>query len=1616
MKKQIEIGIVLLLIMTIASTNFFLLGSHIALAAQNSSDNINNIYFDSYFYKDEQKNHTIETEIDVEQRLFIDINVKDRGYIENGKIEIEDPNFVILKDKVKNQFIKNINIEKNEIELNQIVYGDNITIEIPISFKRKNNFTDDYFSKENRVLLKGIYKDKKEEDINIEMYIQVIWNKQTDINLSQDIEKYNDLENRNILLQQKISTIVDRDYLPREAESLEINVPNIDDKFPSNVKVLFNGVQKDDIKYDNKNGLVFLSINNNGNWGKSINEYKIIYIYEDVEFGNKIIKLDTKLKTKLYTQETVQKEDIQNEVLIKEKGNLISLSKTTTKEIYKGYLYVKDSRDTLFEDQNRIEISKEAEFNVYSEEENFLDEHHNKYNLNNKIYYKQTLINKSQFENILGENGRIIISDGNGMQIAMIDNNTEVNDEGNFEINYDKEINNISFYASKPIKCGVIDILNKKALKSETGYTKDQLRLFNVLNLKTKLVAFNRQEEDEAEVYLLDTKTDAKIEVNNIDLSTLQTNENVQLLVTLISDSEKNDLYKNPQIQILLPKGVKANIKSINQLNCKEELQIVNPSTIENSEGKQLINLKLQGEQNSFENTVTEGVQIAIVADITIDKTLPSRKDKVEMYYTNENREGTILSNSVDINIKSKNGVMAINNIYNYSKNEKEIESIDNDIKIGNLETLVEEINAKQEINIVNNYDSDITDVSIIINNPELNEEKINNEILKANFGLNINQLINKSENIRDIFYLENDNWVEIPNDMSNIRAIKVRLNDNVIKSKNVAKLEYDISIPGELGVNKSTYSNLTLSYTYAGEEYITNSGIVLKTEESNLSNEEPTYETESNGIKIDVIEKSAEGILRENQEVYEGEKIKYIVKLTNNTEETINDIRLEATHQNAIFWNHNEYQVTNSHTFEEETVTKYEENETLQKMLLSLEELKPEETKELEYQITVKNIENENDKLSGNISINNGEYDIKNIEISPRNIKAAKLILLLKDSFDEKIKIYSGGGFPIELSVKNNTDLDMKDVIVELSIPDKVHFTPEEFMETDNLKVIDQQKQTVKFKVGEIKAKETIKFSTQLIVDEIPLEKEKIDSRVLFNINVDGTKYYSNEIERTLYQSETIITAIQTSDKEDEFINDKEEITFITTIENKGSIEKVIDIIDTVPSVAEIEDVFFIRNNKEEKVDISTEYNQVFNSLKIEPNELIKLVVKTKINMEKAYDNEFKNFVVVKGLNVYIKTNEIKFKIKKENNDPNNDDPKKDNPDSPNNSSIDNHDSKSNKYSISGQVWLDTNKNGKLDNNENNLNNIEVILLNSDTGNIAKNENQQDLSTKIGNDGTYKFENIEVGQYIVVFKYNNNRYRITEYKAQGVFENENSDVVSKNITINGENINAAITETLSLKEKDIENINAGFIENEKFDLRLDKYINKIIIQNSKGTVVNQYDNAKLAKIEIDSKQLANSTVIIEYLIQVTNEGEFSGYASEIVDYMPSDLNFSSEMNNNWYQTTNGEVLSKELENTIINPGENKQVILTLAKRMNQNNTGTTINTAEIKKSNNDLSIKDNDSIAGNNASGEDDISTAQVIISIRTGGIITYIALTVSLVLIIGIGVYYIKKKVILE
>ena len=80
---------------------------------------------------------------------------------------------------------------------------------------------------------------------------------------------------------------------------------------------------------------------------------------------------------------------------------------------------------------------------------------------------------------------------------------------------------------------------------------------------------------------------------------------------------------------------------------------------------------------------------------------------------------------------------------------------------------------------------------------------------------------------------------------------------------------------------------------------------------------------------------------------------------------------------------------------------------------------------------------------------------------------------------------------------------------------------------------------------------------------------------------------------------------------------------------------------------------------------------------------------------------------------------------------------------------------------------------------------------------------------------------------------------------------------------------------------------------------------------------------------------------------------------------------------------------------------------------MTENNIGVISNKAEIVKASNELSIPDKDSRPGNNAQAEDDISTAEVIISIRTGLALTIGIIIAIITLTVGVIVIYtIKRK----
>ena len=126
---------------------------------------------------------------------------------------------------------------------------------------------------------------------------------------------------------------------------------------------------------------------------------------------------------------------------------------------------------------------------------------------------------------------------------------------------------------------------------------------------------------------------------------------------------------------------------------------------------------------------------------------------------------------------------------------------------------------------------------------------------------------------------------------------------------------------------------------------------------------------------------------------------------------------------------------------------------------------------------------------------------------------------------------------------------------------------------------------------------------------------------------------------------------------------------------------------------------------------------------------------------------------------------------------------------------------------------------------------------------------------------------------------------------------------------------------------------------------------------------------------------------------------------------MPNGLQFSSELNKDWYQQ-NGVLYNTSIANDKIVAGETKTLTLTLTKAMNENNTGLVNNTAEIAEAYNELGLGDINSTPANKVQGENDMDYADVILSIRTGGIV-YVGITIIVVAILVIvAIVLVRKK----
>ncbi len=215
--------------------------------------------------------------------------------------------------------------------------------------------------------------------------------------------------------------------------------------------------------------------------------------------------------------------------------------------------------------------------------------------------------------------------------------------------------------------------------------------------------------------------------------------------------------------------------------------------------------------------------------------------------------------------------------------------------------------------------------------------------------------------------------------------------------------------------------------------------------------------------------------------------------------------------------------------------------------------------------------------------------------------------------------------------------------------------------------------------------------------------------------------------------------------------------------------------------------------------------------------------------------------------------------------------------------------------------------------------------------------------------------------------------------------------------------------------DQDIEKVKVKY-----FDLSLRKWVTQAIItEYGETTVIESGHTAEddpeaVLKVDLHRKKLNTVKVQFKYNIRITNEGKIAGYATEVKDYVPEGLKFVAEDNPLWTEISPNVIVTDQLKDTLLQPGESATVEVLLTWINGENNLGVKTNIAEISKDKNDSNIPDIDSTPDNKEEGEDDIDDAEVALSIITGEAASYIGLTTVVITMLAGGIILIRKYVV--
>ncbi len=1590
MKNKIQKNILILfLILTLSLANFFVIGINVSTYAANTvATNNANVDFDVYFKTEEGTNVDYADILYNGENayMYISVAVKNEGYF-NGKVSIDN---AVL------EFVESSNTEissltKNELTIHQINAGSSVNLKVKVKPVINEVYDASLLNKKTEVSLSGIYRDSTERDIDIsakrEITVKLIENN-TNTELQNLVEVITNkviniegTDKRVIQVKYDIG-LVENNYPIKKIEA-EFPIPTIDGKVPT-VDSNIQRYNMSSLNWDNSNGTFSVVLENNQssknliNWKtqKGYEEIILTYIYDgSVVVDNQNFLSDVTLT--LHNDKVLESRS-QNQV-DGEKDSIVEIKTVNTQtNMHKGDLYA--DKDTEINTKTTVTFNYAKIVDIIS-----VNELQPKYLLENdtttvdaNISYKTTTINKQNFLDILGDSGVIDIYDDRDRVVAKIINTTEADADGNIVIDYGSFVTGaIRIEATAPIKDGTLEINHVKnvgQIDADTEKRITELQLISNVQYNIGDITESDILSSENRTVMQETITKMEFAVNKETLSTTTVN-NVEMNIDLLTNSQMYDLYENPKMTITMPNEVTG--ITINSV----DLLYDNNLTIKNYvvDG-QNINIELQGKQTEYSSETVKGASLKVNVDLTLDKTAGSADEKIVLTYLNDNAKlyntPTMGQEEVAIKIVAPTDVTLVNAIDSLNISELG----ENATKVINLQKSAAEVTLTNSFEINNNNSEAIEDIKIMLNLPTDNTK--NNVGIEIATGINvaggngITIYSTENENATDDVTNTQNGWTQNGANAKEVKKYLVTIDE--LAAKSTVTGSYQFKVPANLEYNKIATSNYSVEYANS------TTGV---TKEMNST---PLEFNSGIGAKVETSISATVKNLTIEGTVKTGEVIKYTVIAKNIGTEVANNITITGIVPNGTVL------VEPKADFVYDGTTYYEEK-TNTEVTKQVASLNAGEELVLEYEVRVKADGTTINEIKNISNVKFGEATIETKELVT-DVEKGDIQVEIKRVTDDETPVTEFGSIDYYVSIKNISSQAQDNVLVKTYIPefnsiqtlDLTHFdSTGKNIETKSIEYSES------INIGTIGTGEEKVLRFDLAIDQLP--DNQTDTSFSVEATTNGNTYNSNEWVQNVITYDMDVSMTTTAEK---YIKTEEIVKYEIAVKNTNSMMiPALEVISTIPEQLEIQKILV---NNVEIENIYSATNEFTHFFEIAPNETITIIIETMVEGD-ATRTEAETISTKAQINIYGKileeTADVINIIEA-------------NPNYEEDNDVEDGNVSTGNKSISGIAWLDTDGDGRKEQGEEALANIEVKLLNVDTNQYVKNTSGQEISVKTDSVGSYIIPNIGNGKYIAVFNYPP-QYSLSKYEVNGVTESENSNVSMNELNINNVASTLASTDILVMNNDNISNINIGLIDAKIFDLELEKYITKIVIQNDEGTTQTEYNNSSLTKLEIDADLVEGTTAIIEYNIVITNNGEIEGYAKEVVDYIPSDLKFSSELNKTWYQTTEG-LANRSLENEVIKPGETKILSLVLMKTLTKENTGLINNTAEIAEAYNELGIEDTNSTPGNKDKNENDYSYADAIISIRTGGGIYVIGiLTIIAVAIIPtVTIIVIKKR----